>query len=615
MSPDGITIHLLVEELKRSILQGRVDRVYQPEQLEAVLVIRKAGQNWRLLLSAAADNARLHLTRHEQANPPSPPLFCLVMRKHLEGGRLITIAQDGLDRIVRLTFSHLGESGAYQEIMLISEIMGKHSNLVLVERQSGEIIDAIKRYSHAVSRYREVLPGRIYIPPPGQEKVHPLQLDEEGLTRLLQRPLQEGGWENSLDDLLFRKIAGIGPHLAREILFRANLPPDLRLEECGAYEFRSLWQALQRIVLPLLRWTGDTPPDIYRPCLVLEGKRPICYAPVPLAQYDGLHLLESATLNEAADEFYASRTAQARFQQLQSTLAAIVRQQLARCGKKLALQQRSQAEADRDQDCRLQGEMLLAHLHLIAKGQTQAVLPNLYDPEAPPLTIELDPSLTPSQNARRLFHRYEKARDSMKIIGRHIAGTREEMAYLASVQTALEQAETGDELEEIAAELEEAGYKKARNRGRGSADRRSRDLTAGGRGGRDRKAAGSPKRLPPQVSRLVLGDGLEILFGRNNKQNDYLTMRLARKDDLWLHAKDAPGAHVVIRSQPGREIPDPVLEKAARLAAYYSDGRYAAKVPVDYTLRKNVWKPANARPGFVLYDNYRTILAAPEPPE
>jgi predicted ribosome quality control (RQC) complex YloA/Tae2 family protein len=589
MSPDGITLFLITGELQSQALQGRVDRVYQPEQLEIVLVVRKPGQSLRLLLSAHAENARLHLTSRDRKNPASPPTFCFVLRKYLEGSRLVNIQQVGLDRVVYFTFSRLDESGGYQDVQLISEIMGKHSNLILVDRKTGQIIDAIKRYSHAVSRHREVLPGRPYIAPPAQNKQHPLELDEEQFIGALQK----GGWDKTLEDLVFKRLAGIGPELARELLFRANLPLDLRLEDCGEYELRSLWHMLQKTVGPLLQGNCE-------PTLVLEGKTPVCYAPFLPTQYQGLSLTARPSLNTAADDFYAGHTEMARFQQFQNTLANTVRQQNARVEKKLSLQQQSQDDARQGQDYRIRGEMLLAHLHLIERGQTRALLPNLYDPEAPPLEIELNPSLTPSQNAQQLFRRYEKARNTLKANKLQMDQTMEEQRYLSSVMTALDLAETVDELNEIRAELEQAHYVKARDRGR--------------KAGPAHREKPQQKSLP-QVSKIGSADGFEILVGKNNRQNDYLTMHLAKKEDLWLHAKDAPGGHVIIRSQPGREIPDATLEQAAQLAAYYSDSRRSSKVPVDYTLRKNVWKPAKARPGFVLYENFRTLLAVPEAPE
>lgn len=583
MSPDGITLFLIAEELKSQILQSRVDRVYQPEQLEVILSLRKPGLSLRLLLSAHAENARLYLTSREKTNPLSPPIFCFVLRKYLEGSRLVNIQQSGLDRVVYFTFSRLGESGGYQDIHLISEIMGKHSNLILVDRQTGQIIDAIKRYSHAVSRHREVLPGRVYIPPPVQSKASPFELDEEQFVKVLQ----DGDWEHRLADLVFKKLAGIGPDLARELLFRANLTPDLRLEECGEYELRSLWQALQKTVGPLLQGASE-------PTLFLEGKSPVGYAPFLPTQYQGLALTAAPSLNAAADAFYAGCADQAKFQQLQSALANAVRRETVRLDKKLFLQQQSQADAINGQDYRIRGEMLLAHLHLVERGQTMAHLPNLYDPEAPPLKIALDPSLTPSQNAQRLFRRYEKSRNTLKTNRLRMAQTAEERAYLASVKTTLDLAETSEELNEIRVELEEVGYVKARIK--------------------ERKTK-PQKKIPPQVLKIVSTEGLEILIGKNNRQNDYLTMHLAKKEDLWLHTKDAPGAHVIIRSQPGREIPAATLEQAARIAAYYSESRNSSKVSVDYTPRKNVWKPAKARPGLVLYENYQTLIVNPEAPE
>ncbi|MGD0152650.1 MAG: NFACT RNA binding domain-containing protein [Thermacetogeniaceae bacterium] len=583
MSPDGITIHLIVEELNSELQQSRVDRVYQPEQLEIILSLRKPGQSLRLLLSAHAENARLHLTSQEKTNPPSPPTFCFVLRKYLEGSRLLDIRQVDLDRVVYFTFSRLSESGGYQEVHLISEIMGKHSNLILVDPQTGQIIDAVKRYSHAVSRYREVLPGRIYIPPPLQSKVSPLDLDEERFVQVLQ----DGNWELKLKDLVFKHLAGIGPDLARELMFRANLPADLLMEDCGEYELRSLWQALQKTISPLLRGECE-------PTLVFDGKKPLGYTPYLPTMYQPLSLTAAPSLNAAADTFYTSRTEMARFEQLQNSLAGIVRREATRVDKKLWLQQQAQSEAVKSQDYRIKGEMLLAHLHLLERGQTMAHLPNLYEPEAPPLEIALDPSLTPSQNAQRLFRRYERSRNTLKTNQLRMAQTLEEQAYLASVRTALDLAETSEELQEIRVELEEAGFVKVK--------------------AKERK--GKPqKKTPLQVSKIPAAENFEILIGKNNRQNDYLTMHLAKKEDLWLHAREIPGAHVIIRSQPGREIPASALEQAARLAAYYSEARTSSKVPVDYTARKNVWKPAKARPGFVLYENYQTILVNPEAPE
>lgn len=586
MSPDGITLHLITKELQ-ALLNGRVERVYQPEQYEILFVIRCSGQNFRLLFSAQADSARIHLTAQEKTNPPSPPLFCLILRKYLEGSRLLRIEQVDLDRVVHLTFSRFDESGEFKEIVLISEIMGKHSNLILLDPQSGVIIDGIKRYSHTLSRYREVLPGRSYLAPPRQQKEHPADLDLERFIRImLQEPL-----DKSLEEVVFGKIAGIGPELVREILYRANLEPKLHLEYCGEYELRSLWESIQQLLSPLLR--GESVPTI-----VYDGKRPVCYAPFVLTRYRGLNLRTCKTVNQMLDEFYAARSEITRFQQVQNHLLGVIRREMARCTKKLALQQQAEAEAKKADAYRIQGEMLLAHLHLVKPGQREAVVPNLYEPDAPLLQIELDPSLSPTQNAQRLFKRYDKARDSLKIVKKQVELTTEELNYLASVKTALDQAETLTELNEIKAELEDTGYLKPKDKE-----------------GRPGKVKVPGKKNPPQVLRLTSRDGLEILIGKNNRQNDYLTIRLARDNDMWLHVKEAAGAHVIIKAQAGGEIPLTTLEQAAQLAAFFSEARHSSKVPVDYTRRKNVTKPPKARPGYVIYRDYQTILVSPAAPD
>ncbi|KUK36142.1 MAG: Fibronectin-binding A domain-containing protein, partial [Thermacetogenium phaeum] len=232
MLPDGLTLNLVVRELQATILQGRVERVYQPEKQEIILVIRYSGRSLRLLISSAAESARIHLTTQDKTNPPSPPLFCQILRKYLEGSRLSSIEQENLDRIVRLVFTRLGESGEFQNVVLISEIMGKHSNLILVDAATGLIIDGIKRYSHALSRHREVLPGLPYIPPPPQNRAHLLNLDEEQFVRLLLA----NHLEKKLEDVLMLTLAGIGRSMAREVVYRAGLDPELRLEFCGEYE-------------------------------------------------------------------------------------------------------------------------------------------------------------------------------------------------------------------------------------------------------------------------------------------------------------------------------------------------------------------------------------------
>jgi predicted ribosome quality control (RQC) complex YloA/Tae2 family protein len=585
MSPDGITLNLIVRELQETILQGRVERVYQPEKLEIIILIRSSGHNFRLLLSSRAESARVHLTSQERTNPFTPPLFCSVLRKYLEGSRLISIEQDkGLDRIINFSFSGLGESGDFQEINLISEIMGKHSNLILIDPNTGLIIDGIKRYSHTLSRHREVLPGRPYIDPPQQNRVHPLSLNEERLVKLLlNKPL-----EKPLEKVFSQTVAGVGPTLAREIIHRAGLDPELRLEFCGNYEFHALWQALHEVIFPLLE--GSKP----EPTMVFKGNTPVDYALLPLVHYQECKQVKCRSVNEMLDLFSKEQEDLNSFRQLRDHLAAVINQNARRCNRKLSLQKQDQAEAKAAQKFRLEGEMLFAHLHMIKPGTEEIVLPNLYDPDAPHLRISLDPALTAVQNAQQLLRKYDKARDSLKILKKQIKNTEEEIQYLNSIRISLEHAENLADLLEIRSELEDSGYLSRKEKKHNKKAKKKRSL---------------------QVRRFTSQDGFQILVGKNNKQNDYLTMHLASDEDYWLHIKDSAGAHVVIKSKPGQKVPPSTLEEAAELAAYYSTARLSSKVPVDCTKRKNVSKPSGARPGFVIYKNYQTFFVTPKIPE
>lgn len=582
MSPDGITLNLIIKELLEVLIPGRVERIYQPERQEIVINLRSSGKSRHLLISAQAENARLHLTTQEKKNPLTPPLFCTVLRKYLEGSRLVSIKQDGLDRVVHFTFSRIAESGEFQDIVLVVEIMGKHSNIILADPRSNTIIDGIKRYSHILSRYREVLPGREYLAPPSQKKVHPVSLSEdEFINLILKQPL-----EKKLKEIIFHRLEGLGHALVQEMIIQAGLEPDLRLEYCGEHELRSLWQALHSLVLPLL--SGK----LLDPVIVYQEKQPVIYAPYPFAQYQGLQLVHCASVNEALDRYYQARQEINIFQQTKAHLAVLIKHELSRLDKKYSAQEQDEADAQKAMKYRLQGEMIFAHLHTIKPGTKEAALPNLYDPEAPPIKVSLDPSLSAAQNAQRLFRKYNKARDTLKMLEKHKKITGEEIRYLSTIQFALEQADTLKELQEIKTELVEAGYIKEKSKHKKKAQ----------------------KKGVPQVKQITSQDGFTILIGKNNKQNDYLTMRLARDEDYWFHVKESPGAHVVVKNKSGQDVPLSTLEEAAGIAAYFSEARLSSKVPVDCTKRKNVSKPAGARPGFVIYKNYQTFYVNPKAP-
>lgn len=574
---DGFVLSAIVKELAEKITGSFIDRVHQPAAEAVVLNLRQAKNRLRLFLSAHPVNARAHLTAEGKENPPSPPLFCLVLRKHLEGGRIRKVRQPGLDRVLILEIEARDEMGFPAPKNLVCEIMGKHSNIILVDPRSDQIIDAAKRYSHLVSRYREVLPGRPYLPPPAQNKLDPLALREEELTRVLL----EGPLELPLRDLLPARLDGFSKTLAKELLYRAGLPEETILDECGEYELKRIWQALLKMVEQAREGKFD-------PTLV-GGRNDY----VDFAAFDLTHLpgpgREKGEMNALVDRFYAWKERKEAFSAEREALLKVVRKELKRLSKKLALHKEELKEAEEASTYRLYGELLMANLHRVEKGSAEVLLENYYDPGNGTVRIPLDPGLSPLENALACFKKYNKTKGTIKAARKFASEAEKEIAYLSSVETALLQAHSAGDLLEIKEELAGQGYLPKKEK-------------------KEQKKAPSP--VPAPLA-FTSSEGFPILVGRNNKQNDYLTMRLAGGNDLWLHAKDIPGAHVVIRT--GGRAPGPAaLQEAAALAAYYSRARHSQNVPVDYTLRKNVFKPAGARPGFVLYKEQRTIFVNPD---
>lgn len=578
MPYDGLVLSAIRQELIQELINGRIDRIYQPSHLEINLIIHRPGGRLRLLLSAHPEHARVHLTDRVRENPTSPPLFCMVLRKHLEGGRIRGIQQPGLDRVLVLQVQGRDELGEICLKELICEIMGRHSNIILVDSDTKQIIDAIKRYSHAVSRYREVLPGREYIPPPEQHKLNPLELKEE----VFRAAVLNEHLETSVVNILQRCLDGISPVMAREIIYRAGLAEDLILDQCGEYELRILWQALEQIALPAAR--GE-----FQPALVLDRQgEPRDFAAFDLTQFHSL-TRKSGPMNLLVDLFYASKEEQEKRESQRQSLLSMVRREMGRLCKKLSLQEKSLARAEQAEKLKLYGELLTANLYRLQKGASQVTLENFYDPAGRPVTIPLDPRLSPVENAQAYFKKYIKAKNTREEARAWAEQSKGELEYLQGVETAIGQAATLQELAEIRQELEEQGYLKAAPR------------------------AKEKKKEPekPRPLTFISNDGFTILVGQNNKQNDYLTTRLARDEDIWLHTKEIPGSHVIIRTN-GQAVPPATLQEAAVLAAYYSRARESQNVPVDYTSRKNVSKPRGARPGYVIYTGQRTLTANPD---
>ncbi len=567
MPMDGVMLGFMARELDEALSGGRVDKVTQPEHDEIILTIRNRGENHALLISASANSARMHLTREKKNNPLEPPTFCMLMRKHVLGARVLAIRQIDGDRIAEIDFEALDEMGDYAVRTLVCEFMGKYSNLILTHR-GGKIIDSVCRVTGEISRVREVLPGLMYERPPQQGKLGGASLTPEALARRL---VQSGG---PADRALQNAVAGLSPQTAREICLRAAGDSEIRLEETDAGELAARVCALM-----------EGFPAMARPTLVMDGDgRAVDVTPFAYLTRAAFENRPMASLSEAQEAYFRTRDRAERIRQKAAALNRTLKNNIERCEKKLGLQLSALQDSERMEEYRVKGELLSASLYQLEKGMKAVELPNYYDENLAPLRIELDVKLSPAANAQRYFKLYQKARSARRLAAEQKQRTEEELNYLEGQLENLGKCGEEAELFEIRAELEREGYvKPSRNR---------REM----------------KSLPPsRPLKLAASDGTVILVGKNNLQNDRLTAS-AQLNEVWLHAKDMPGSHVIIVGEgPSEET----IGEAASLAAYYSKGREGSRVPVDYTLRRYVKKPSGAKPGFVIYTHQKTLYVQP----
>lgn len=562
MPLDGLTLKVLVDELHSRLKNGRVIKIYQPNELTITIHLRLPGTTEILLISADPLHPRIHTIEVQPPNPLNPPAFCMLLRKHLEPSRLLAVEQQGWDRLVHLRFECPDERGQLTERTLVLEVMGRHSNLFLTS-QGGQIMDALKRFPE-----KEIAPGYAYQTPSDQGKQDPTALTAEEFineVRLLPPPTLLWKWiQDSFQG--FSKVA------AQEVLRRGGFAPHGKRLELEAQDWAHLYETYRNLLEELEqgghpRWypeLGD-------------------FAAYTLTSFKG----EDFTSTDGLIGSVFSKKVQTRqIEQKANALRKQLHNPYKRVLKKEILQLETLAEAEGADQWRHQGELLTASFHLIPTGQASVQVPDYSSPDQSLVTIELDPRLSPSVNVQRIFRRYNKAKSSKKFTQVQLEKTREERRYLEDVLLQIELADDQLILEEIARELNSLGYLKKQTKTRGTKT--------------------SPSRGP---ERYLSADGLTILVGRNNQQNDELTFRLSSPNHLWLHARNIPGSHVVILAEG--EIPDATLSQGAHLAAYFSQSRTSPKVAVDYTLRRHVRKPKGAKPGFVHYDQAKTILVNP----
>lgn len=576
MAMDGITLAAVREEMQQTI-GCRITKIYQPGKRDIVIHCRRPGTELAVMVSADPQNPRIFLTEQVPENPLTPPSFCMLLRKYLEGGKILGVDQPDLERMLAIAVENADENGKRATYRLVAELMGRHSNIILLN-EAGEILDAVVRIDSRVNRYRQVVPGALYIPPPAQGKLSLLTLDWQAfLTRMA--PASPAA---SLAQLIQSNITGINPRVAAELVQQAGLTADARWGDIDQQGLKDLYQSLKAL-------SEQVKSSRFSPQIGLDADgQPIGVSAVPLVfQFQKVRGFSS--VSKALETYYAEKLAQQEAADLRRSLIQVVDSHLDRLARKVRAQERELAAAENAEVYRIYGELLTANLHRLRKGMQSVALENFYDADLEKVTIPLDPRLTPSENAQDYFRRYNKAKNALVEGRQHYQRSLDEQKYLEQVRTSLDLAVDPSDLEDIRRELVEEGYI---------------------RPVKDPKPKES-KESKPRPLRFQSSDGLEILVGRNNRQNEYVTFRAASPDDIWLHVKDMPGSHVIIRTL-GAEPPENTLQEAALLAAYYSKARLGQNVAVDYTFRKHVRKPRGGKPGMVLYDHYRTLFVSPQ---
>lgn len=564
MPMDGLTLGFLARELNETLADGRIEKVSQPEKDMLVLLIRAQGKNHKLLLSAAPSFARAHITAVSYPNPADAPMFCMLMRKHLQGGRVNEISQLGGDRILKIVVENRDELGDAAPRELYLELMGRHSNLTLV--MNGRIVDAIRHVSGDMSRVRQALPGLPFVLPPIQDKLDPSALTQDMLFSRLQ------GLSGTVDKALSAAVRGLSSVSAKEMAFRACGTVDAMIDLVNRGELcrvlAAFYARLPALYCPTLQWDADH--------LIAD------VLPFPYLSLHPHMQTEAQSLSAALDDFFFGRDRKDRMNQKSAALKRLIKTHLERNEKKLALQEEELSASARMEEYRIAGELLTAQAYLVPRGAEQVTLPNFYDEAGGVMDIALDVALTPAQNAQKYFKRYRKARSARELAKGQKEKTLQEMEILEQALFDLQEGESEQDLSDVRRTLEAAGL-----------------LKASATSKRNRQAKES------QPIRFVTTEGISILVGKNSAQNDRIT-GAARGGETWLHARNMPGSHVVIQSEsPGEET----LALALKLASWFSRGK-GVSVPVDYTLRKFVKKPGGAPAGFVIYSHQKTVVVS-----
>lgn len=567
MAFDGVTIAGIVSELKDKLIGNRIYKIAQPEKDELLLTVKGSCGQVRVLMSADASLPLLYLTQQNKTSPMTAPNFCMLLRKHLQNARIVSVTQPGLERIVRFELEHLNELGDLCRKYLVIELMGKHSNIIFCDDKD-MIIDSIKHISGMVSSVREVLPGRTYFIPKTQDKAELLSCTKDEMASVLRTK------SLPLFKAVYTGFTGISPSIAQELCYRAGIDADL---PSAGLEI----EALDRIADVLTKLADDIRNEDFCYNVVYENNQPVEYAAIRLSSYEEGQRRRFDCVSALLEYYYAEKNTITRIRQRSVDLRKIVQTALERNVKKYDLQLKQLQDTEKRETYRVYGELLNAYGYGVETGAKSMEALNYYDDQM--VTIPLDPMLSAGENAKKYFDKYQKLKRTYEALTTLTKETKEEIEHLSSISISLDIALKEEDLVQIKEELIESGYIR-------------------------RKGSTKREKITSKPFHYLSSDGYHIYVGKNNYQNEELTFKFAAGNDWWFHTKGIPGSHVVVKSN-GEELPDRVFEEAGRLAAHYSQARGQEKVEIDYTQKKNVKKPNGSKPGFVVYyTNYSLVI-------
>ena len=562
MALDGIYLYSLINELKDFAINSKIDKVNQPEKDEIILTLRGKGTK-KLLISSSSNYPRLHFTTINKINPIKAPVFCMVLRKYLIGGKIIDITQYSTDRIISIDIENKDELGFDSKYSLIVEIMARHSNITLVRKRDNKIMESIKHIHSNKNSYRVLYPGATFIMPPTSNKLNPFSFTKEELKNLLKENI------NFNESIFSKIITGVGKNLSNDLFIEyKNKFNDLTIDNLSLFitdYFKNILKDNKNI-------------------LFFKDGKVIDFYFKDLISLNNCEKKYFESHSDTLDNFYATKDKQDRLHSKGLDIQRLINTNIERCLKKIKILEKTLKECEAKEDYRIKGELLTSYIYGFKKGDKDVSVLNYYSENEEYLKISLDENKTPSENIQFYFKKYNKLKNAEEASINQLSINEDELNYLNSVLTSLETADNYADIEEIKKELIETGYV------------------------RFRKEKNKNKIKTNKPLHFISSDGIDIYVGKNNIQNDYLTLKFAEKTDTWLHTKIIPGSHVIIK---GKNIPESTLLEAATLAAFYSKGKNSTKVPVDYTLVKNVKKPSGAKPGMVIYSTNKTLYIDP----